>query len=405
MGILRVILAVAVLSAHAGPLFGLNLLRDSALTAVESFFIISGFYMALVLHDRYQNRLPDFYFNRFLRIFPAYWITLIGTTAISLIYWLVSGHPLGFLASWIQDFPTLQRLAAGFSNLTVFGTDLILAWSHHPGTTSPLPDRLIAHTAMWSVAVELLFYACAPWFMRLRPRSFAWLLALAIACRVGLQNAYPDEYVQWVSRLPFGNLCLFLGGMASFKVYARLQQRPWFTRWSPWFGWSGIGLLVALILGFEHQSIIALMSPVYYGLFVAILPFAFAATRYNDTDQKIGTWSYPIYLTHGTAMAVMPPLRHFIDMTYFTYFVLLFTLVFSGMLIAADARIQGRFKHLGARRRQRTSAPPPARPRPNLRRTQKEYPRPKNSLTTLGARLALRSKRGSKPPADDSVQC
>jgi hypothetical protein len=44
--------------------------------AVEAFFVISGFYMALVLTERYDGHVGSFYRARALRIFPMYWALL-----------------------------------------------------------------------------------------------------------------------------------------------------------------------------------------------------------------------------------------------------------------------------------------------------------------------------------------
>ena len=67
MGIIRLLLALAVLLAHVenAPAFLLRFIPGSL--AVQCFYIISGFYMALVLNGKYSSK-RDFYFNRFLRL-------------------------------------------------------------------------------------------------------------------------------------------------------------------------------------------------------------------------------------------------------------------------------------------------------------------------------------------------
>ena len=51
MGILRTILALAVVVYHSYKLFGFRMCGGQV--AVEAFYIISGFYMALVLNEKY----------------------------------------------------------------------------------------------------------------------------------------------------------------------------------------------------------------------------------------------------------------------------------------------------------------------------------------------------------------
>ena len=50
MGLLRFILAASVVLAHSGDFFGFKF--TGGLIAVETFFIISGFYMALILDTK-----------------------------------------------------------------------------------------------------------------------------------------------------------------------------------------------------------------------------------------------------------------------------------------------------------------------------------------------------------------
>jgi len=77
MGCIRIFLAISVVMAHMGMerKFGLV----SGKIAVELFFGISGFYMAMVI-SRYlaQPRgIGSFYKARYLRLFPAYIVTLL----------------------------------------------------------------------------------------------------------------------------------------------------------------------------------------------------------------------------------------------------------------------------------------------------------------------------------------
>jgi len=81
VGLLRTILALLVVGSHLGAFGG-------ATFAVKGFFIISGFYMALVISTRY-HKLPvgDFYASRLLRLLPLYWV--IGLLTVAAELWLV----------------------------------------------------------------------------------------------------------------------------------------------------------------------------------------------------------------------------------------------------------------------------------------------------------------------------
>ena len=78
MGFLRFFLAISVVIAHGGSIFGINLLGGQ--TSVQLFYIFSGFYMSLILNQKYiakNSSFKLFITNRLLRLFPIYWFVLI----------------------------------------------------------------------------------------------------------------------------------------------------------------------------------------------------------------------------------------------------------------------------------------------------------------------------------------
>ena len=88
MGAIRFTLALSVAVWHlpGAPFKLLN-----AAVAVLAFFIISGFYMAMVLTEKYSTAKP-FYAGRFLRLYPAY-----ATVATFMVFWFVlTNSPTAF---------------------------------------------------------------------------------------------------------------------------------------------------------------------------------------------------------------------------------------------------------------------------------------------------------------------
>ena len=77
MGLIRVILAYSVVLGHSASIHGYFIVP--AYTAVTLFFIVSGFYMAMVLAEKYtgENRRREFYSNRVLRLYPTYVISVV----------------------------------------------------------------------------------------------------------------------------------------------------------------------------------------------------------------------------------------------------------------------------------------------------------------------------------------
>src|SRR4051794_14358576 len=86
MGVLRLLLALAVVVTHLGGVaFGYRPILGP--DAVQAFYAISGFYMALVLDTKYGTSLKAvrlFWQNRYLRLAPTYWIVFAGSLVLVL---------------------------------------------------------------------------------------------------------------------------------------------------------------------------------------------------------------------------------------------------------------------------------------------------------------------------------
>ena len=85
MGLIRTLLAISVVLAHSSPIFGIKLVGGQV--AVQAFYMISGFYMTLVLNEKYvgaNKAYKLFITNRLLRLWPVYWTVLV--VSIKLIH-------------------------------------------------------------------------------------------------------------------------------------------------------------------------------------------------------------------------------------------------------------------------------------------------------------------------------
>src|SRR5580698_4577101 len=85
MGTIRLVLALLVAFGHLSQPDPTTRwwTSSAAIFAVKAFFVLSGFYMALVLDTGYRSRpVSDFYLSRALRLLPAYWF-------VSAVTWLV----------------------------------------------------------------------------------------------------------------------------------------------------------------------------------------------------------------------------------------------------------------------------------------------------------------------------
>lgn len=133
MGFFRLYLALIVVHAHAGNLFGWPV--QNGAQAVQMFFMISGFYMAMVLSERYSS-VKEFYLSRWLRISAPYYLHFVLFVLIS------AGCGFAFsnwrsLDAYVNN-PLAHNgltgiLFASLANLTIFGQDLTLFLSDPAG--------------------------------------------------------------------------------------------------------------------------------------------------------------------------------------------------------------------------------------------------------------------------------
>src|SRR5207244_9586528 len=129
--------------------------------AVQTFFIISGFYMALILNTKYTG--PGSYWlflsNRFLRLFPAYWCVLAATFLTVLVLgWSTSQGPLSAYRHPLSPFAFLFLAT---TNIFILGQDVVMFLGVTPdGTlyptwnywaTTPLLHTFLLVPQAWSL--------------------------------------------------------------------------------------------------------------------------------------------------------------------------------------------------------------------------------------------------------------
>jgi peptidoglycan/LPS O-acetylase OafA/YrhL len=122
MGILRTLLAIGVLICHSSPVFGISSMGGE--DAIKAFFIISGFYMSLILNEKYtgiENSYKLFITNRLLRLYPLYFSILIFTFLFQLFTTIVfDNHKVAGVISFIDHFNELPWYSTLILILPIF---------------------------------------------------------------------------------------------------------------------------------------------------------------------------------------------------------------------------------------------------------------------------------------------
>jgi len=331
---LRTFLALCVVIEHSGGvIFGVKPMPG--FLAVQSFYIVSGFYMALVLTEKYRSieQLRLFYHARAHRLYPIYWTVLSATIALDLLLYGL-GVP-NRLDNWFTHTsgPFVMLLAAA-SNVALFGLD----WFRlSMGNIHENTGGLIIVVQSWTLGVELCFYAIVPLLIRLRS---IWLLLLLLAsfiARAVLYSGGPVAHVWTNAFFPF-ELGLFVAGMLAYRTYVAIDA------YAPWkdlvkrAGWPVLAMLMAAgTLCFEANAPVETgWGPVRNWIFLAsiavALPVLFLRFRHERYDDSIGRFSYPVYMVHFlfvTLFAALIPK----SMANISYFVLPLTLIGAWFLI------------------------------------------------------------------------
>jgi peptidoglycan/LPS O-acetylase OafA/YrhL len=308
MGILRLVLALVVLTAHLGgplPVAGLM----NAGVAVQAFFIISGFYMALILETKYTS-WKAFYTNRALRIYPIYFVVLI-LAAVALYQFNANAYIQRDIALGILSAPSVW-LPLAIANICIIGQEWIVwfivaddQWLlnpsykivSNPSEWNALRGLLVP--AAWSLSLELMFYAIAPLLASRSNRFLIAILLASAAFRWG-GDVLGVSYHLWPRRLFPAELCLFVLGMLAWRMMPFAEKLP---------RWSGI-IALTLVLAVVATQGLNLFGEVgtrtvTYLVVASAIPLMFAAFHSSRLDELIGSLSYPIYISHILVISVL----------------------------------------------------------------------------------------------------
>lgn len=316
MGLLRLLLALSVVLAHAEALRVLPIM--GAPEAVRIFFAISGFYMAEIWKGYRSAR--EFLFARALRIVPVYMVVLALSVVVTVAIGVARGD-WGALSGWIDQGRngTAGRWIATLSNLTLVGQDWILFLTHPAGGSlggiaafrhdvHPLHEYLFVPQA-WSVGVELVFYLSVPWALGGRSwRRWVLLLASAAARLALAASGFLED--PWEGRFMPSEFFWFVGGILAHDLArASRWQVP---RVAPWgrtllvIGvFLGLGILSRLLVRAQGAGL-AIFIP---GLvWLGVLPLLFSISRDSRLDRWLGELSFPVYLVHLLVLRLLDPL-------------------------------------------------------------------------------------------------
>ena len=343
MGTLRLFLALAVLVGHLsneGQLFLFGYEWLGASYSVQAFFIISGFYMAMVLTEKYRTvSIGSFYTARALKLYPLYYLTVLATIlALVLISnFGVSCLELQYLPKladtnrtfpalicrpypelWsLLDFSSVVLLVT--THITLIGQELNYfvssgvygllhvtdhyaldeAYGTHGsktnipnlGTRQVMIEWFTLVPQAWSLSVEFLFYLIAPWLIKRKTSQLVISTVILLALRIYFFElvdpttgpAFTNLAAYKFKFFPF-ELCFFLLGICSYRLYTyvrdseRMQAKQY-----------NFIAITSVILAAIFAAMIPWLAPWgFYTILLLAMPFAFVHDRnlHADVSKK-----------------------------------------------------------------------------------------------------------------------
>lgn len=278
LGILRFVLAVLVVVAHLTE--GTQFFSHWGIFAVFGFYLVSGYLITLILNETYSFQLAPFAANRFLRLFPIYYIVAVSSALVIFF----APNPGGFHPAWET-----------YRKLDVIGNGLIFPFELYNESFRFVPP-------IWSVAVELVNYFLL-WLIVARSRTLAIVTllfatgyhAFSFAADMPWINRYAPFYA---ALLPFSlGACIYFAREHLAALSAPMVKRLATASFLVWMvnllvgGWmAGIG--GKFFNSFFYVNLASLCA------FVSCIAMPYFRSMFARSGKILGDLAYPVFLTH-----------------------------------------------------------------------------------------------------------
>lgn len=313
MGILRVLLALSVVIGHSPGHVPLPL-RFLVISdvAVPAFFVISGYYMSLIIENKYSDIgswKTIFWTSRWLRLWPIFAIVCVLEFIISFSGGInpTQGTWSNFLFAFSHVF-FIGLEANSLMQMSETGLYIKDSLSDHIQGSIPLFYTPVRQG--WTLGIEALFYLFAP-FILLKSTGFILLLFLGSLSFFAMGMLIGVAFDPWLFRFFPSVLYLFLAGSLAQRA------QPFFDRHLSTKAirivvtiavlgvtvfYAKINEFILLNIGFLTLEI----NGMAYLLFISItIPILFNAYKKSKVDRFIGNLSYPLYICHMLIIGVL----------------------------------------------------------------------------------------------------
>lgn len=225
--------------SHTIPIFGqVKLALDpfvvTGFLGVEILYVISGFclFFPIAIRPDRKFSIRNFYYKRFVRIVPSYWLTIILCAII--------GRQTQIFRAW----PDMSEL------LSYMGKNMLFLNTFYPNV---FYNSL--NSVLWSVCVEVQFYLIFPLvllaFRKWPYQTFFASFLMGETWRYVLREIWTfnnGSVPFYMNQLP-GMIDTFVGGMLAAHILGelmRMRDRELKESMQPMFTLASIGFMVAV---------------------------------------------------------------------------------------------------------------------------------------------------------------
>lgn len=263
MGAYRLLLSILVLLSHLRVAVDG---RNIGVVAVVSFFLLSGYVMTALVDRHYSrpDRIPAFYLDRALRLFPQYLFYFAAT--LVLIHFR---HPAG-------DFVSRVTVAGLLANVAMLPMNFYVLF----------PNCLIIPQA-WSLGLESQFYLLIPAVLIYRARAVVFVASFTLfwLAYLGILDTDLHGY-----RMLTGTMFLFLYGSYLRSAAGKFGRRALACVYA-----ALCLMLIAVLTGIapdNHFNVEVLVGAVIGVPVVAIL----RRMSFGKIEEFLGNISYGVFL-------------------------------------------------------------------------------------------------------------
>lgn len=294
------------------------------------FFVISGYVITFSAESSLKNKKPPLVFlkARFLRIYPAFWASVIVVIAAPYVIESISFLKTGeyfFVGNALEKFNYLEW----FNFLLL--SKVFWATSHNLDT-----EFNTINSVYWTLAIEFQFYLVVYIALCFKKYYRIIITVVSIAAWFAMFISYDLNYGLFIHYWPSFSVGIGLAYLHRKKVWSNSFIKSNVTRSITAF--IATGLLVSSVVFSDNRIIFAIS----FGFFLWVISdVEKVMNRIKNSKNKyvfwllepwlfLGTMSYPVYLLHGKIYAIPNMfVRQFTDSSSIFYGLLtiLFTLV------------------------------------------------------------------------------